>query len=208
MSHPDESHPHQPTYEQPDGVASYGEEQTIPLNDPGQHGASWAEASAYRGPSSQENTLPLVDLYPPSEHYGAAPPYPANDRYWDPSTGAAQQTSGEYRPVGQQDLARVQQQPYGYYGQYAPAEHPQSTTVLVLSLVGFAVPVLFFIAWYMGGKAKNEIGQGAPFLYAGSLKTGHIIGKVMGIITIVGASLYALVLIAYAIFMVSLFASI
>ncbi|MDO5736169.1 MAG: hypothetical protein Q4P15_06805 [Propionibacteriaceae bacterium] len=85
-----------------------------------------------------------------------------------------------------------------------PQEHPQATTILVFGAVSIAVPVLSFVAWYMGNKARAEIGRGAPYPYAGNLKTGHIIGKVMGILTIVGASLYALFLVFYVILIAGL----
>ena len=42
------------------------------------------------------------------------------------------------------------------------------------------------IAWYMGGQAKKEIAAGAPYPFEGKIKTGYILGKVFGILQIVG----------------------
>lgn len=90
------------------------------------------------------------------------------------------------------------QQPAGYQQYGAPmylAEHPQATTVLVLGIVGIFVGLLSFVAWYMGGKARKEIQAGAPYLWDGSLKTGYYLGKVFGIIYIMGIALWILIVI-------------
>lgn len=181
-------------------------------------------------PFSEEQTLPFVDLYPQSDNLGGASPYGADEGSWNPGPYGAQPQSGSQYPSQQyadppyqqnpqygqdaqynpnvnpsQPMGTVpqQQQPYGYYG-YAPVEHPQSTTVLVLALVGLVMPVTAFIAWYMGNKAKAEIERGAPFPYSGSLKIGHIIGKVVSILTIAGAALYGIIMVIYVIFIVGM----
>ncbi len=197
MSDPDYRRDTGPVFNQPDGVQPYAEEQT----------------------------LPFVDLYPPSDNMGGAPAHGADDGQWNPGPYGAGSHSGQqyppqqhanppyqpnpqYNPNPQQyTMATAPQQQWGYRP-YALVEHPQSTTVLVLALVGFAVPVTSFVAWYMGSKAKAEIDRGAPFPYSGSLKTGHIIGKVVGILTIVGISVYALIMVFYVILMLGMFASI
>ena len=91
-------------------------------------------------------------------------------------------------------------QPYGQPGQgYGAAmlpEHPQATTVLILAILGlFTSGICSWIAWYMGGQAKKEIEAGAPFRWDGNLKTGYILGKVFGIIAIIGVVLAIIVLI-------------
>ncbi len=83
-----------------------------------------------------------------------------------------------------------QQQSYGMapYGQpaygYGQQEHPQATTILVLGILGFFVPIVPFVAWYMGGQIKKQIDAGAPYQWEGSLKIGYLIGKILGIIQI------------------------
>lgn len=58
--------------------------------------------------------------------------------------------------------------------------------MLTLGLVGIAVPVCGFIAWYMAAKAMDEIRAGAPYTQDGPLRTGYLVGMVMSIITLVG----------------------
>lgn len=184
MSQPDENRPPYPGFEQHEGAT--------PLPD--------------------EQTLPFVDLYPQSETIGGASAYGPDGSPWDsgpygagPYSGgqypaqqdatAHHQSNRQYDPTPRQ-CAMTPQRQYGYNG-YAPVEHPQSTAVLVLAVLGFALPVTPFIAWYMGNKAKAEIQRGAPYAYTGSLKVGHIIGKVLSILTLIGiaASVLFMVLI-------------
>ena len=106
-----------------------------------------------------------------------------------------QQTPGQPQyGYGQPDpqAAYGQQPSYGYQ---APAEHPQAQMVFILGIVGIFVGVCAFIAWYMGGQAKKEIEAGAPFRWDGNLKTGYILGKVFGIIAIIGVVLAIIALI-------------
>ena len=84
--------------------------------------------------------------------------------------------------------------PQGYYGG-ALAEHPQAQTVLILGIVGIFVPVLSFIAWYMGGKAKKEIEAGTPYSWSGGLKIGYLIGLIVSIITLVSIVLMVLLVV-------------
>ena len=108
-----------------------------------------------------------------------------------------QQTPGQPQyGYGQPDpqAAYGQQPSYGYQ---APAEHPQSQMVFILGIVGIFTGVTAFVAWYMGGQAKKEIEAGAPFQWGGQLKTGYTLGKVFGIIWIVGIALYIVFFILY-----------
>ncbi len=184
MSFSDENYPHHPEFDRPDGVASYREEETLPFADLYSEPENQGDTSGGSARSGQPSPDPYgSDGHGGGGHYQsqyANPPY-APQPAWDPN----QHTMATPPPPQPQ---------YGYYA-YAPVEHPQSTAVLVLALVGFAVPVTPFIAWYMGSKAKAEIERGAPFPYSGSLKVGHIIGKVMSILMLAGIGLYAIVLI-------------
>ena len=173
MSQPDENRPPYPGFEQPEGAS----------------------------PLADGQTLPFVDLYSPSDTIGGASAYGPDANHWDSGPyGAGSYGDGQYSPQQHANphyqsnpqydphphqYAMAPQQQYGYYA-YAPVEHPHSTIVLVLALVGIAQPVTPFIAWYLGGKAKAEIRRGAPYAYRGSLKAGHIIGKVLSILTIIG----------------------
>lgn len=197
---------------------------TVPIVEPSPYSTSAAPAHTdsasdpYSPSAAPNHNLPVVDLYPTSENWAGAPAYANGSEYASPAYAQTQQPSGQgqgqspYPAVIQQPQYQgqwePQQNPYMQPGPYgmAPVEHPQATTVLVLGAISVGVPVLSFVAWYMGSKAKKEIGRGAPYAYAGNLKTGHILGKVIGILTIVGASLYGVFLIFYLVLMFSLFA--
>ncbi len=223
MSSRDEFGGQSPGFEQPDGVDSFGEDWTVPLGDLHPSGESWARDSTYNASTAPEHTLPMVDLYPTSETWPEASPYLMGDDYGKPDSVYDRPRAvnpAPYQAVGQQQPPQPtpwmqQLNPYGQqpspYGQQPGAymvrpEHPQANTVLVLGAVSVGVPVLSFVAWYMGAKAKGEISRGAPYAYSGNLKTGHILGKVIGILTIVGASLYGLFMVAYLVIMFSLLA--
>lgn len=72
------------------------------------------------------------------------------------------------------------------YAAAAQAEHPKAQTVFILGILGIFTGICAFIAWYMGGQAKKEIQAGAPYQFAGNLKTGYMLGKVFSILYIVG----------------------
>lgn len=102
--------------------------------------------------------------------------------------GSAQQPGsyGSYQqPGGMQQYAQYGQQGYGPQG----AEHPQAQTVLILGILGFFTAITAYIGWYMGGQAKKEIENGAPYRWDGNLKTGYLISKILSIISIVGVAL-------------------
>lgn len=145
-----------------------------------------------------------------SPEYGQAPDYAQPD-YGRPDYG--QPTYGQTPPptpgYGQQGFdSPYGQQPYGQptfgqmspYGQgpyynAVPQEHPQANTVLILGILGFFVPVVQFVAWYLGGNAKKEIEAGAPYQWGGSLMIGYWLGKVMSILAIAGVALMVLMMI-------------
>ncbi len=74
--------------------------------------------------------------------------------------------------------------------QGAAPEHPKAQTVFILGIIGAFVPLIAWIAWFMGGKAKKEIAAGAPYEWGGKLKNGHMLGKFFGIVYIVFGVLY------------------
>lgn len=84
-------------------------------------------------------------------------------------------------------------QPYGY-GSQPQGEHPQATSVLVLGILGFFLPIVSFIAWYLGGKAKKEVEAGAPYRFEGGIKIGYLLGKILSIVAIVGTVLFILLM--------------
>ncbi|MBK7822320.1 MAG: hypothetical protein IPJ61_14985 [Tessaracoccus sp.] len=114
-----------------------------------------------------------------------------------------QQTAQPEYSYGQPEVSETPEYGYGQqasygqppayaqasYGYQAPAEHPQAQTVFILGIVGIFVTIVPFIAWYLGGQAKKEIAAGAPYAFEGKLKTGYLLGKVFGILQIVGVVL-------------------
>lgn len=91
--------------------------------------------------------------------------------------------------------------PTGYGGGYGQqGEHPQATTVLIMGIVSFFFSPLAFVAWYMGGNARKEIEAGAPYRFDGGLKVGYWIGKIIGILTIVGAIFGVLMVLGLVLF--------
>ena len=90
----------------------------------------------------------------PDPYAQPAPQQSAPDPYGNqPYGGAAYgQQSPPPAPYGQ---GYGQQPAYGY----GAAEHPQASTVQILGIVGIFVGICAFIAWYMGGQAKKEIGR-------------------------------------------------
>ncbi len=149
----------------------------------GEYGQSpYAEPGAPTGPQ------------PTAYGYGQAP-------YGQQAYGQApygQQPYGQ-QAYGQQPAYAVQpyQQPYAPMG----AEHPQSQMVFILGIIGIFTGITAFVAWYMGGQAKKEIDAGAPYPWDGQLKTGYTLGKVFGILSIVGWSLLIVFYVIYFAFM-------
>lgn len=63
---------------------------------------------------------------------------------------------------------------------YAPPQHPQATTALVLGILGIVVcGILAPIAWSIGGKAVREI-DANPAAYSGRGEANA--GRIMGIV--------------------------
>lgn len=115
-------------------------------------------------------------------------------------------TGGYDRPYGYgaQPSYGVPNQGYGVtpydtyahiYNQPVIGEHPQATTVLIMGILGFFITPFSFVAWYMGGNARKQIEAGAPYRWDGGLQVGYWMGKVLGIITLVGVALFALMMV-------------
>jgi hypothetical protein len=84
-----------------------------------------------------------------------------------------------------------------------PREHPQANTVLVLGILGLFFTPLGFVAWYLGGKAEEEIEtSGLVWSNASTVRVGKILGMVTGILTIVsvGLAVVAVVLTVLGVF--------
>jgi hypothetical protein len=128
-----------------------------------------------------------------------------------------QSPTGYYGQQAQNQQPPFQAQPYhgqsyqGYQAQaatqhgqpYPPypvlQEHPQGTTILVLGVLSIVVPVLGFVAWYMGHKVQREIDEtGAIYSNLGNISAGRIIGMIMSILTIAGFALF----LVYAVIMI------
>ncbi|GAB2647914.1 hypothetical protein GCM10027088_26640 [Nocardia goodfellowii] len=110
----------------------------------------------------------------PQQPYGQSDPY-------------AQQQPYPQQPYGQQPYG---QQPYGaapYGAPYGQQEHPQSTLVLILGILGVTLCGLCApFAWFMGKKAMDEIdASGGAMGGRGKAQAGFILG-------IIGSVLIAL----------------
>jgi len=74
-------------------------------------------------------------------------------------------------------------------------EHPNATAILILGILGFVTSgVTGIIAWIMGNSAKKECAAGM-YTATDSLKVGRMLGKVTGILLIVGVAVCVVALI-------------
>ena len=72
------------------------------------------------------------------------------------------------------------------------AEHPQGVLVLVLGIVGLVVPMVSFVAWYFGNKARRDL-RSNPGVYSSQLVTlGWVLGIVDSVATICFAAWVAI----------------
>lgn len=135
-----------------------------------------------------------------SEDFPTAAPYALHQspRYPDPQRSDFQPYSGPYaQPYGADPgypMAAVYpgQPPAPHLRPPYPIqqEHPQAGIVLALGVVGLAVPLVSFVAWYLGSRAENEIeDSGVSYANSGSLVAGKILGMIVSILQIVGGGL-------------------
>lgn len=104
-------------------------------------------------------------------------------------------------PYPTQAYAPYPLQPYGYparpvqHGYFIPQqlEHPMSTAVLVLGLLGMVFWTPAVVALILGAKAKRDIAQGAPYRFGAKGQVGFILGIVFTAIMVlcVGATFIA-----------------
>ena len=88
----------------------------------------------------------------------------------------------------------------GYGAPWQPPKHPQTTTVLVLGILGLvACQVVAPIAWYMGNNALKEI-DADPSRYSGRSEINT--GKILGIVGTALFALYSLAVLAYIVLIV------
>lgn len=193
----------QPQFEAPQGYEPYAPNSYAdPAAQPAPYTQSANQPSPYGQPAAQPTSQPSP--YGQSS-FGQSTPYGQQPGGQTPY-GVPYQTGAGYGQPQQAAMSPYgQPQAPGYaYGGYATADHPQTQTVFILGIVGIFTGITAFIAWYMGGQAKKEIEAGAPYQWGGNLKTGYMLGKIFGILTIVGGSLMILFYIAYFIFMFAL----
>ncbi|NKY56376.1 hypothetical protein [Nocardia flavorosea] len=94
---------------------------------------------------------------------------------------------------------------YGYPGYGPPPDHPQTTTVLILGIIGlvfcqFCAP----FAWVIGKKALNEIdASGGTVGGRSNVMVGYILGIIGSALLIIGA----IVAIIYVIALVAIVGS-
>lgn len=150
---------------------------------------------SYNYTPTWEQEAPKLEATPPPPWQVEAPaPLPA------PEPGPA--PFAESPPPFPQATPRVPAQEYpqqGYSGAYTPhpysvqqapqwqgqvpSEHPSSLTVLLLGIAGLFIPLVSFIAWYMGSQAKKE-SVGKPYSTS-SLQVGWILGVAGSVLQLV-----------------------
>jgi hypothetical protein len=154
-------------------------------------GLNYQAQAAYAQPTPQAQPAPQ-----PSQP--AAPQYPNPTEYAQPTSypqAPYGQASGYSQPSGQSGYPEPsgypgygqaltpQEQPYGYGYPMAP-DHPSSTVVLVLGLIGmFLFPVTAPFAWVMGSKARAEM-KAYPGRWgsSGTLTVGWVLGIITSVI--------------------------
>lgn len=95
---------------------------------------------------------------------------------------------------------QYQPMPYGQSYPPAPVEHPRGTTVLVLGIVGIFVPIVSFVAWFLGNSVMKEIrASGQPVANEQNVNIGRILGIVFSLIQIVSFVIGIIFLIIFAV---------
>jgi hypothetical protein len=95
---------------------------------------------------------------------------------------------------------------YPGYG-YAPPDHPQTTTVMILGILGLVLcQVCAPFAWVMASRARKEIAAAPPGSYGPS--TGVTVGYVLGIIGTVLMVVAVLFLVVYFVVIIAVLGSI
>lgn len=78
-------------------------------------------------------------------------------------------------------------------------EHPQGVVILILGILGFFVPVVSFVAWYLGSKARVEL-DAAPGRYRNEdfVRIGRVLGIVASVLTLVSIAASAVIFLFFA----------
>jgi hypothetical protein len=120
------------------------------------------------------------------------PPY-GQPPYGQPQYGQAQYDQPQY---GQQPYGQVPSYPAQAPMQYAP-DHPKSTTVLVLGILGLvACGIIAPFAWSMGRRTLAEIDASQGALGGrGAANAGYILGIIGTVILAVSLLVLAFVLV-------------
>lgn len=125
-----------------------------------------------------------------SEQPPQYPAQPPQDPQQVPPLGVGQPQQNPYQPYGAPG--------YGPTGapQWAP-DHPDSTTVLLLGILGMAVcQVIAPFAWIKGARVKREIDE------AGGRLAGRSQAQIGYILGIVGSALLALYVVGIVVYVV------
>jgi hypothetical protein len=129
-------------------------------------------------PAAQSSGYPHPAAYAQPTGYPQAP-YGQTAGYPQPASSQTGYPEPSGYPGYGQSLS-TQQQPYGYGYPMAP-DHPSSTVVLVLGLIGmFVFPLTAPFAWVLGSRARAEIAANPGRWGSSSALT---VGWVLGIIT-------------------------
>jgi|GEM_PF-487405 len=151
--------------------------------------AAYAQPTSYQQPIPQAQPTPPPTSYPPVADYSTPTSHPQAP--YGQSSGYAQPadtSTGYPEPSGYPGYGQslAPQQPYGYGYPMAP-DHPSSTVVLVLGLIGmFLFPITAPFAWVMGSKARAEM-KAYPGRWgsSGTLTVGWVLGVITSVLWLV-----------------------
>ncbi len=158
----------------------------------------WSSGEGFGTPQPAPKPDQAADPRPPTLDLPATQPM---RNYQNPTVGGAQaepsgwsepQQFGALQPITNPPAPMQfgQRLPYGYGTPLLP-EHPNSTLVLVLGIIGlvtnfFALPFISPIAWYLGAKARRDIAR-YPGVYRdnGKLTAGLTLGVIGSVLAMV-----------------------
>lgn len=150
-------------------------------------GLNYQAQAAYAQPTPQPQATPAPQpSYPNPTEYAQPTSYPQAP--YGHASGYDQPAGGQVgypEPPGYGQAVVPQQQTYGYgYGYPMAPDHPSSTVVLVLGLIGmFVFPLTAPVAWVMGSKARAEM-KAYPGRWgsSGTLTVGWVLGIITSVI--------------------------
>ena len=171
----------------------------------------WASGEGFgspqpaRRPSENEpgDPPPTLDLPVGQPSVGNYTNPSVTPRPGEPSGWSEPQQFGAMMPAGnpQPPAQFGQRLPYGYGAPLLP-EHPNSTLVLTLGIVGMLTNFIFLpfvspIAWYLGAKARRDMAH-YPGVYrdSGKLTAGFVLGMIGTLLALAFIGLFVLLLVA------------